>query len=214
MYTVEQYSEKSFAVFGDMSMIGPICEKLGSSCNSKLRDPAGGVRSGYVFPNFRRKEVEKALGGDTVATPTIKSVFKKRELAKAPPEEDEPQQQEKDDDSELQVLRAENDMLQEKLEKQTSELQRVVREFEQMRLTLATLGSRLDSVETDVAACCKMSVAQVKPIIADPSSVVQLSLKTTRPKTASAKRIIKKTESSDEEDEVKEAPSSYFKKGK
>ncbi len=61
-YTIEDYSEKAIAVFGDTK---PISDRLssiqGSKFNPSLRGVGESKRPGWIFPKTRRSEVENVL---------------------------------------------------------------------------------------------------------------------------------------------------------
>lgn len=56
---VEDYSEKSFAVFGNIALFRNKLTELGGTENQYLKRKTTGVSTaGFVFPNFKRKVVE------------------------------------------------------------------------------------------------------------------------------------------------------------
>ena len=61
-WTIENYSEKSIAVFAEN--LGPyadILESLNGTRNNRLKGPNDSKRTGYVFPKHKMTEVQTAL---------------------------------------------------------------------------------------------------------------------------------------------------------
>jgi len=59
--TVENYSEKSFAIFGDWKPYVEIIKALGGLENERLGGVSGIKRHGWIFGKKKKTEVEKAL---------------------------------------------------------------------------------------------------------------------------------------------------------
>jgi hypothetical protein len=69
-YTIEDYSDKSFAIFGDLAPIEELLVALKGTFNDRLRDAldSNKRRAGFIFPKARRAEIEKALKEGKVST--------------------------------------------------------------------------------------------------------------------------------------------------
>jgi len=69
-YTIEDYSDKSFAIFGDLAPIEELLVSLKGTRNNRLKDLSdeNKRREGFIFPKARRAEVERALKEGKVST--------------------------------------------------------------------------------------------------------------------------------------------------
>lgn len=61
--TLENYSDKSFAVFGKLDKYEPLLLKLGGKKNERLRgvNESSGLRTGWIFSLKHKAQVEKAI---------------------------------------------------------------------------------------------------------------------------------------------------------
>lgn len=75
-YTVENYSERAFAIFGDTKQFKDLLMSLGGKFNPSLKGPNDTKRAGWIFPLKQKDDIVKKLDEESRKPASEKTVEK------------------------------------------------------------------------------------------------------------------------------------------
>ena len=174
-YTVENYSERAFAIFGDTKQFKDLLMSLGGKFNPSLKGPNDTKRAGWIFPLKQKDDIVKKLDEESRKPASEKTVEKVSSSVKK---------------------------VSSTIDSSTIQSSEII---DGLTKRIDDLVSRIEALEAEVSAFRKLSVSSVqRPLTASPStsSYPTASLKSTR--SAVNKKEVKEPESEDESDDAEE----------